>query len=227
MVLTANIYAQDIYATFKVMAKKEANLAFSSGGIINRVNAEIGTVIKKGEVLASLENSDLKALYEMSLIAQKYAKKDYNRQLKVKDVINKRVLDTFAFKYDSSKAKAKYQKSILSKTYLKAPFDGVVFYKAVEVGDVVSGMAPRTIFKIQSVHARKLVVNFDQKYSSIVKVGDTFNYKLDGSDSEYSGTITKIYPTIDIQNRQAIAEVAVKNLKPGLFGTGTIKAEGK
>jgi len=227
MVLTAGIYAQDIYATFKVKAQKEANLAFSAGGIVNRVNADIGAVVKKGDVLASLQNSDLKALYEIALIAQKYAKKDYNRQLRVKDVINRAHLDAFAFKYDSAKAKAKYQKSLLDKTYLKVPFDGVVIYKAVEAGDVVSGMAPRTIFKIQSEHDRKLLVNFDQKYSSVVKVGDTFKYKIDGSEKEYIGKISKIYPTIDTKSRQAIAEVKAKDFKPGLFGTGTIVTEGK
>ena len=227
MVLTAGIYAQDIYATFKVEAQKEANLAFSSGGILNRVNVDIGAVVKKGEVLASLQNSDLKALYDIALVAQKYAKKDYNRKFRVKDVIDKAHLDAFAFKYDSAKAKAKYQKSLLDKTYLKAPFDGVVFYKAVEVGDVVSGMAPRTIFKIQSQHERKLLVSFDQKYSSVVKVGDTFKYRVDGSNKEYLGNISKIYPTIDIKSRQVTAEVAAKDFKPGLFGTGTIVTRGK
>ena len=50
--------------------------------------------------------------------------------------------------------------------YLKvtAPFDGVIFEKAVEVGDVVNGMVLRTIFKIQSKSERKLVLEFDQKY---------------------------------------------------------------
>jgi len=217
------VYAQDIYATFSVIAKKSANLAFNSSGIVAKVNVDIGSIVKKDDILASLQNSDLKAVYQSSLIALKYAKKDYERQLKVKDVIDKARFDAFAFKFESAKAKAKYQKALLDKTYLKAPFDGQIFYKAVEVGDAVSGMAPRTIFKIQSLHKRKLIVKFDQKYWNIVKVGDSFKYKVDGSKQEFIGKISKIYPNIETKTNQAIAEVETKDLKPGLFGTGYIK----
>jgi len=217
------VYAQDIYATFSVVAKRSANLAFNSGGIVAKVNVDIGSVVQKGEVVANLQNRDLKALYQSSLIALKYAKKDYERQLKVKDVIDKVRFDAYAFKFESAKTKAKYQKALLDKTYLKAPFDGVIFYKAVEVGDAVSGMAPRTVFKIQSPHARKLLVKFDQKYWNIVKVGDTFKYKVDGSNKEFVGKISKIYPNIDTKTNQITAEVEAKDLKPGLYGTGYIK----
>jgi len=217
------IYAQEIYATFSVKAQKSANLAFSSSGIVERVNVDIGSIVKNDELLASLQNSDVKALYQSAKIAQKYAKRDFDRQLKVKDVTDKARFDATAFKFESAKIKAQYQKALLDKTYLKAPFDGVIFYKAVEVGDVVSGMAPRTIFKIQSLHKRKLLVKFDQKYWNIVKVGDTFKYKVDGSSKEFIGKISKIYPNIDTQTNQITAEVEANDLKPGLYGTGYIK----
>jgi len=217
------MYGQEIYATFRVEAEKSANLAFDSSGIVEKVNVDVGSIVKKGDILANLKNNDLKALYQSSLIALKYAKKDYDRQLRVKNVIDKARFDGVAYKYESAKEKANYQKAMLDKTYLKAPFDGEIFYKAVEVGDVVSGFSPRTIFKIQSLHKRKLIVKFDQKYWKVVKVGDSFEYKVDGTNQKRVGKISKIYPTIDSKDNQITAEVEAKDIKPGLFGTGYIK----
>lgn len=216
------IYAEEIYATFQVQADKSAELAFSSSGIVNKVNIDVGSVVKKDDVLASLENSDLKATLESAEVAEKYAKKDFERQEKVKQVIDQAQFDQYAFKYENAKAQAAYQKALFDKTVLKAPFDGVIFEKIVEEGDVVSGAMIRTILKIQSLHERKLVLTFDQKYHTAVKVGDLFKYKVDGDNNLYEGKITKIYPALDVDKRKVIAEVEAKDLMVGLFGEGTI-----
>ena len=59
----------------------------------------------------------------------------------------------------------------------------------------------------------------------IIKIGQTFIYKVDGSDKNYEGVITKIYPTVLKETRQMQAEVKAVNLMPGLFGNGTIKVD--
>lgn len=221
MMATA-IYAEEVYATFQVEAEKNAELAFSSSGIVEKVYVDVGSVVKKDDVLATLENSDLKAMLESAEVARKYAKKDFDRQQKVKEVIDQAQFDQYAFKYENAKAQAAYQKALFEKTVLKAPFDGVIFEKIVEEGDVVSGAMIRTILKIQSLHDRKLVLTFDQKYHSLVKAGDTFAYKVDGDDTTYQGKISKIYPTLDMDRRKVIAEVEAKDLMVGLFGEGMI-----
>ena len=221
MMATA-IYAEEVYATFQVEADKSAALAFSSSGIVNKVNVDVGSVVKKDDVLATLENSDLKAVLESAEVAEKYAKKDFDRQEKVKQVIDQAQFDQYAFKYENAKAQAAYQKALFEKTSLKAPFDGVIFEKIVEEGDVVSGAMIRTILKIQSFHERKLVLTFDQKYHTLVKVGDIFKYKVDGDEKLYEGKITKIYPALDMDKRKVIAEVVAEDLMVGLFGEGMI-----
>jgi multidrug resistance efflux pump len=160
-------------------------------------------------------------------VAQKYAQKDFERQKKVKQVIDQAQFDLYAFKYENAKAQAAYQKALFEKTLLKAPFDGVIFEKKVEEGDVVSGAAIRPILKIQSLHKRKLVLTFDQKYHTDVKVGDLFRYEIDGDEKHYEGKITKIYPALDTDRRKVVAEVEAKDLMVGLFGEGTILTDGQ
>ena len=235
-VLVLSLSADDVYTTLKVEAVQNASLAFDASGSVEKVYVEISSKVKKGEPLAKLKNRDKKASldvakssYENAKVALKYAKKDYDRQLKVKELIDEAMFDKYAFNYEKAKvalseAKANldYQQALFNKTTIYAPFSGVISDKIVEVGDVVSGMMLKTIFKIQSLSDRKLVLEFDQKYWSEVKVGDEVNYTLDGSDKKYSAKISKIYPAIDETSRMIKAEVKAKNIPTGLFGTGYI-----
>ena len=214
--------AEEVYATFEVEAQKSANLAFSSSGIVQKVTVDVGSEVKKEDVLSTLQNDDLKVMLEGAQVALKYAKLDYDRQVKVKKIIDQSQFDQYAFKYENAKVQAAYQKSLLDKTVLRAPFDGVIYEKSLEEGDVVSGAMIRTLLKIQSAHERKLILEFDQKYHAKVKVGDLFKYKIDGDEKMHEGKISKIYPVVNMENRKVIAEVEAKDLMVGLFGEGTI-----
>lgn len=214
--------ASEIYATFNVEASQSASLAFDASGVIKKVDTDIAQTVKKGTVLAYLDNSDKKANLDSAKTVLKFAKKDYDRQVAVKKLIDASKFDSYAFKYENAKNQLAFQEAMYNKTFLKAPFDGVIFFKNVEVGDTVSGMMLKTVFKIQSKDDRKLIVEFDQKYNKQVKVGDAFNYKIDGDSKIYSGLIAKIYPLADANNRKIQAEVKAKNIMVGLFGDGTI-----
>jgi RND family efflux transporter MFP subunit len=223
--ITSTIYAQDIYATFSIEAKESANLAFNATGLVESVEVEVGSVLKQGQIIATLKHDDLQALLESARINLKYAKKDYERQLAVKHVIDKSKLDLYEKNYESAKANVAYQKALLDKSFLKAPFEGIILTKNVEKGDVVSAQNGKVLFTIQSLHDRKLILSFDQKYHAKVKAGDTFEYTIDGDNQTYNGTITKIYPYADTATRKIKAEVLSKDTMTGLFGQGYIKSK--
>ncbi len=221
LVFTLN--AVEVYATFNVEADKKAMLAFNAGGITKTVNYEVASSVKKGKTLASLVNYDTKASLESAKTALKFAKKDYERQLKVKNLIDAGKFDQYAFKYENAKNQVAFAQAQYDKTFLKAPFDGVIYEKDIEVGDTVSGMMLKTVFKIQSKSERKLILEFDQKYHRFVKVGQAFSYGVDGDSKKYKGVISKVYPFANSGNRKIKAEVKAKNFIPGLFGEGYIK----
>ena len=225
LVLTLGLQAKEIYATFNVEAVKSANLSFDSSGIVKEVLVEIGSVVKKGEKLSSLKNEDVKARLSVTQVTLKYKLADYKRQKKIKNIIDKEKFDSYEYAYENANAEVLYQKAVLDKTYLTAPFDGIIISKNVEVGDMVSQQAAKTLLQIQSIPDAKLVLKADSKYWDDVKVGQLFKYKLDGDEKQYEGKISKIYPTIDQENRTLSAEVLVKNIPVGLFGTGYIITE--
>ena len=217
-----HLHAEEIYATFDVKAEKSASLAFSSSGIVGEMKVDIGSIVKRDDLLAELQNEDIKAMVEVSKVALKYAKIDYERQKKVQKHINEALFDTYAYKYDNAKVQLKYEETLLDKTYLRAPFDGIITAKRIEIGDVVSGQMITEVYDIQSLKERKLILKFDEKYHGKVKVGDRFEYKIDGDERVFEGAIDKIYPTIDAKSRKMSAEVKAENFPVGLFGDGYI-----
>lgn len=222
-----SLQAESVYATFTVEPLHDAKLAFTAGGIVDKVTVDIGAYVKKGELLAQLKNRDIYAMLEISKTALKYAEKDYKRQLKIKNLIDAAKFDSVANRYESAKNQLAYQQALYDKTFLRAPFNGVIYAKNVEVGDAVSGLTLKTIFQIQSQTKRKLVLAFDQKYRNIIKVGDLFTYKIDGDSQTYRGKISKIYPRADIETRKIQAEVQTINFIPGIFGDGYIQVKSK
>ena len=214
-------YAEEIYTSFTIEAQKSANLAFSSSGIVKNVFVDVGDEVKDKEVLVVLENSDLKSLVKLNEIKYQKAKKDYERQKRVKNLIDKAQFDNSYFQYQESKTRLEYQKILLDKTELKAPFNGIIYEKIVEKGDVVSGNMIRTILKIQD-NSQKLLLSFDQQYWKVVKVGDNIKFKVDGDNKIYKSKISKIYPKIDNKSRSIKVEAKVNGFIVGLFGEGYI-----
>jgi RND family efflux transporter MFP subunit len=224
MFCITQVQAKEIYATFTVHAKQGASLAFNYSGIVEELHVDIMSVVKKGQILATLANDDLVATNNASQVTLKYAILDHERHkdLYKKNLIDKALLEKYAMAYEAIKAKIALEKTIYNKTILRAPFDGVITKRMIELGDVVSGQMLKTAFNIQSEHARILVVEFDQKYNSDVNIGDPFLYKVDGDDKQYEGKIYRIYPEANSDNRKIALQVIAKDLKVGLFGEGTI-----
>ncbi len=220
-------HAQNIYATFDVAAQKSANLAFTASGIVQKVNVDIGSVVRKNQTLAMLDNDDIKAMLKKTQIVLKFASRELDRQKKIKKLIDASKYDKVLSNYENAKASVAYQQALYNKTILQAPFAGVIYDKEIEIGDAVSGLMLKTVFKIQSLHERKLILEFDQKYHNIVKVGQIFEYKVDGDNKTYKGVISKIYPYANFDNRKIKAEVKAKDFTVGLFGDGMILVDEK
>jgi RND family efflux transporter MFP subunit len=227
LMLVSVTYAQNIYATFDVLADKSANLAFTASGIVQKVDVDIGTLVKENQILSTLDNGDIKAMLKRTKIVLKFAKRELERQEKIKNLIDASKFDKILSNYENAKASVAYQQALYDKTILRAPFEGVIFDKSIERGDAVSGMMLKTVFKIQSLRKRKLILKFDQRYHSVVKVGQTFEYRVDGDKKRYKGVISKIYPYANFDNRKIKAEVKAEDFMVGLFGEGMIIVDGK
>jgi RND family efflux transporter MFP subunit len=239
LTLLSNVALADVYATFNVKADKEAVLAFTASGTVAKSFVSVGSQVKKGDILAALENSEQKMMLELAkqdfLNASIQAKQSANslkRYDKVKDILDDEKYEKISFATDMANNTAekagftvRLRQSQLEKTRLRAPFNGVITAQAKQIGDAVTGMQVMPFFQIMDTSVIKLVLEFDERYWDKVKVGQTFVYTVDGSKEKMEARISKVYPTINSANRKLTAEVMTTNLKPGLFGQGLIKID--
>ena len=218
------LYAEDIYATFDVESQKESQLGLSVSGIVTKLNVNIGDKLKKGDLILSLNNTQERNEYEIARKNAEHSAKTYARYAKISDVIDKEKMENYLYDKEITQLNAKNKEIILEKTELRAPYDLVVTKKNIDLGAIVLASQTKLIDVI-ALDDIKLVLKLDEKYWQKVKIGQTFIYKVDGSDKNYEGVITKIYPTVLKETRQMQAEVKAVNLMPGLFGNGTIKVD--
>ena len=218
------VFAEEIYATFDVVSEKESQLGLSVSGIVSTLNVNVGDKVKKGDLLLSLNNAQEKNEYETARKNAEHSSKIFERYAKISDVIAKEKMENYLYDRDISQLNAQNKEIILRKTELRAPYDLVVTKKNIDLGAIV--LASQTnLLDVIALDDVKLVLKFDERYWQKVKVGQTFIYKVDGSDKNYEGIISKIYPVVLKETRQMEAEVKTKDLMPGLFGNGSIKAE--
>ena len=224
-----------IYASFDVAPAKDAQLALKAVGIVKTINVEIGSAVKRGDVLLELENESEKLAVklaqndlESAQTAKAHAKSVLDKFKLVQSVSSKQAFENAEFDFKNA-ALAENRAYLalnlaqkrLGDTRLLAPFDGTISGKSIEIGEGVGGVAQK-LMSIFSYPDVKLKLSFDEKFKDRVKIGSEFIYKLDGQIEERRGEISLIYPTIDTKNGKIYAEVRARNLTPGLFGEGYI-----
>lgn len=216
------LWGEDVYAIFNIEAVKDSNLTLDSSGIVSEMLVDVDSVVKKDDKLLSLANKDKVAQANSMKQQYLFAKKQYERYSKTGGAVDKNTLDNYYFNYKKLEADYAYYISLLDKSILKAPFDGVIAERKIDLGDGVAANNT-TLFRLVS-HEKKMVLQYDSKYVDKVKVGDEFEYSIDGNGQKKVVKITKIYPTIDDTTRKVTAEAVVSDdMTPGLFGDGYIR----
>ena len=223
LLLAAVAYAEEVYAIFNAQAIRDANLSLGSSGIVTKIYVDVGSEVKEGDILLTLFNKDQSEQVDSIRQTYLFNKKQYERYERSGGAVDKNTLNKYYADYKRYEADLAYQEALLSKTILRAPFDGIIASKNIELGDGV-GANSTELFRLISKEV-KIVLEFDFKYISKVKVGDTFEFSVDGIESKQIAVINKIYPTASESNRKVKAEALVQNIVPGTFGDGYIKTK--
>ena len=225
--------SEEIFADFEVYAKQSSKLAFESSGKVDKIFVDVSSHVKKGDVLASLDQTSLeialkKAKNDLALAknAKEFAKSTFNKFSQVKDVTSKQEFDEVKYKFDEAALRVQAAEIAilnaddhLKKAVLKAPFDGVIASKNVELGESASPLQPAFVLNSKEV---KILIAIDEKYANLVKVGDIFKFRLDATSEEKELKIALIYPEIKRETRKFYAEAYDVGMKPGMFGQGKV-----
>jgi len=188
-------------------------------GTVMSIQAEVGSKVSKGQILASLDNSSaLKGKLELEQqVAFATTVFEKQRRLWEKGIGTE-------IQYLS----AKNQKEALEKSLntlnnnidmynIKSPINGTIEAVDVKVGQVTAPGMP--IFKVVNMSTIKVVANISEAYSDKVSVGDVVNVEFPDLNQTVKARVSFASNFIDPLNRTFKIEVklnGVKDVKPNM-----------
>jgi RND family efflux transporter MFP subunit len=215
----------------------EATVYARSNGYILRWTKDIGSSVKRGELLAEIAAPEIDQELSQAIAAQQQAasseglaKSSAERwsNLREKDAVTQQELDERQSAYlqahanlASAQANTARLRNLQGFNKVLAPFDGVVTSRTIDVGDLVdagNGGVGKALFTVAQIDPLRLYVFVPQVYAQQVKVGDAVTVILPGHQGEeYQGSIARTARAIDTGTRTMQVEIRVPNPKDALI----------
>lgn len=213
--------SQEIYSTGTIVPNEEVELRSEVNGRLIKLNFREGSFVQKGQLIAKLQDDDLKAQLKKLDYEESLAKQIEARQKKLLDInaISKEEYEIAANKVSTLSADKELLKVQLAKTEIKAPFTGRIGLKNISEGAYVT---PATsIGTLVQTNPIKIDFTVPEKYASKIALGRNIEFLRDGSTSPISARVIAIDPKVDENLRtltiRAIATNGSNSLLPGMF----------
>lgn len=211
---------QDAVYASSVQANAVNNIAPQSGNRIQKINVEIGDFVSQGQILAEMDRVQLEQA-ELKLKNDE-AELGRVRQLLEEGGISQSDFDQLQLAFNVSKSSFN---NLQDNTILRSPISGVVSARNYDRGDMYTMGQP--IFTVQQITPVKILVGVSESDYTRVKKGDKAAVTVDALPGrEFSGTVIRLYPTMDAATHTFMAEVQVRNekreLRPGMYARVTL-----
>jgi len=216
---TREVPQENVYAS-SVQPYAINNIAPQSGGRIQKICTEVGSYVYRGQILAEMDKLQL----EQTRLQVKNDSTEYSRikSLYEKGGVAKSDLDAIELAYNVRKETLK---NLEENTILRSPITGYVTARNYDRGDMYTMAQP--LFTVQQVVPVKLLVGISESEYTMVKKGDKVTLTVDAIPGRtFSGSVSRLYPTIDAATHTFNAEVIVQNsdkaLRPGMYARVTV-----
>lgn len=177
-------------------SKSKVNLSFKIGGIVQRIYVEEGQSVRAGQLLATLNLSEINAQVNRAKNAMIKAERDLNRarNLYRDSVITLEQLQDLTTLFEVSKSDLEIAEFNQEYAKITAPANGKVLRRFVETGELVNGGTP--IFVVGNTAKDAFIMRIGIADKDIIKLeyADTANVKFD------------VYPEVDFHAR--VTEIA-------------------
>jgi HlyD family secretion protein len=206
-------------ATGYIEAERKADLSPKITSRITELNVTEGTRVKKGDIVARLDHTDLDAQLAEKRAGWVNARAELARQRSLHDegLAPKSTFDAAVATEATTRAAVRYVEALLDYTVIRAPFAGVVTAKRAFVGEAVSpfGSSPSGGGSggaiVTLVEFSSLYVGADVNEANLSKLGSNqpAEITLDAvPDKTYHGFLRQIVPSADRQKATVRVKVA-------------------
>ena len=191
-------------------------------GAIREVSFDSGTFVRKGAVLVRLDTSTEEAQLAAAKADENLARLNYERAVEVRkgQANTPADLDAAEARYKQAQAAVNTLKATIDKKSIRAPFDGRIAIRQVELGQVLGAGAP--VASLQSVTPIYVEFSLPQQALARLKVGQPVRVHTDTfPGATWNGKVSTINTEVDVATRNVKVRATVPNddgrLRPGMF----------
>ncbi|HOB84592.1 MAG TPA: efflux RND transporter periplasmic adaptor subunit [Bacteroidales bacterium] len=203
---------------------EEVDLSFETSGKIVSINFTEGTRVKKGDLLAKINDKPLQAQLQKLVAQRKLVEEKEFRQrtLLDKDAISQESYDQIVTELQTIDADINLVKARILETELHAPFDGSIGLRYLSEGSYTN---PSTkIARLVKISPLKIEFSIPERYADEVRIGFPVSFMVD--EKLYQATVYAVDPKIDLETRTIVVRALYPNrneeLKPGRFAQVTL-----
>lgn len=216
-----------------VVAQRKAAVASKATGRLEFLGVVEGDRVKKGQILARIEDSDMKAALDQTRANLQLNEADLKDATQWLDRQKKLLQSGVSTQSDYDAAEARYRRVLasidvakaavtgtevaLENTLIRAPFDGTVLTKNADVGEMVAPMAASASSKsavVTIADMSSLQVEADVSESNIERIipDQPCEITLDAYPAvRYQGFVAKVVPTADRAKATVMVKVGFKS----------------
>lgn len=236
-----------VTATGTIEPVTEVEVGTQVSGIIDKIYVDYNSVVKKGQIIAELDKTNLNSELNSARANLASAKSDLDFQkanyeryqvLNEKGLVSKTEYETAYLSYRKAlesyrtmTENVKKAETNIGYATITSPIDGVVLSKAVEEGQTVaSSFSTPTLFTIaQDLTDMRVIADVDEADIGEVKEGQRVTFTVDAFPNDiFHGEVTQVRQEATVESNVVTYEVVISarnndlKLKPGLTANVTI-----
>jgi RND family efflux transporter MFP subunit len=229
-----------ITANGYVVAFTHASVSAKILGRLATLDVHEGSHVKKGDVIASLDDADYRAQVATTRAAAAQvevqlaqAKRDLARAQQLRQAqLNTQVeienAETLVKAYEAqlatTRAQTELAEATLENARVRAPFDGTVLRKDAEVGEIVApssaggGLTRTAIVTMADLNRLEVEVDVNEAYIAQIHNGQKAFVTLDAyPDTSFNGQVRQVVPTADRQKATVQVKVSILDRDPRIL----------
>ena len=193
-----------------------------SGGVVQRIAFEAGQPVRAGDLLVELNSAaELATLESLEASAQLAGvQRDRFRTLVADQLVSRAEVDERTTQAAAARAQADAQKALVAQKRVRAPFDGILGIRRVNLGQYVAPGEP--IVTLQSLDPVYVNFSLPEQYLPQLREGTVVRASVDALPGRsFEGPVTAIEPAVDPATRNFEVQATLANpdgaLRPGTF----------
>lgn len=215
-------------------AYAQAELGAMLSGAISELHVDIGDKVTKGQLLAKINVPEMAAQITAQKSTVKALSSEYTR---ISALVNKRAMSEKTKteakqRLDAANAELARVNSLLEYTSIKAPFDGVIVERNIDVGDVVfEAKSPKgdntPLLTVANINKIRVITDVAGKKARWVDVGDKASIEFDSLRGQiFTGSIARTSNQLTPNTHTLKVEIDLDNstgdILPGYYGSAEI-----